>query len=488
MKIRSLVLPASLLVLSGCDGLKEALTAHVDVVARAESQELSVNRLGELLGNSRLQIPVNRETAGIVTDLWLNYHLLGLAAARGDSLMDSTAIDEAASGITGNVRLRRFMETVAGSLKGDSASEAAYNQAEGGILSARHILLAFPGGASQAQKDSVRRRAEGIKAQLTPANFADMARRHSADPGSATRGGDLGSFAREEMVKPFSDAVAALRPGEISTPVETQYGYHIIQRSTYANARASYDQAFAQRSTQRAESLYIAKVDTDADIQVRSNGAALAKGAARDVAAHRRDTDVIATFRGGDLTVGEFVRWVESFPPNMRITGQMVQAPDSIVRQFVKSIARNEVLLMKADSAGIRLSAEERGQLRGEFRSLIAGLWAQLGIAPQMLADSARSVPERERLAATRVEAILDRIMSGQAQPLAVPVPVQMVLAAKYESKINSAGLDRAVEQARKLRAAADSSRAASQPPSQVPMPGVPQSAPVPDTTAAKRP
>jgi hypothetical protein len=472
--VPGLAVLAAAFTLSGCDGLREALTAHVDVVARAESQELSVNRLGDLLGNSRLQIPVNRETAGIVTDLWVNYHLLAVAAARGDSVMDAEAIDEAAAGITANVRLRRFMEQVSGSLRGDSASEASYNQAQGGILAARHILFAFPGGASQEQKDSVRRRAAAVRAQLSSANFADMARRHSNDPGSAARGGDLGAFGREEMVKPFSDAVAALRPGEISNPVETQYGYHIVQRQTYANARTAYDEVFAQRSSQIAESTYVARVDADANINVRSNAASLAKGAARDVSANRGNDDVMATFRSGDLTVAEFLRWIEAMPPNMRITQQLGEAPDSVVRNFVKSIARNEVLLLKADSAGIKLSDEERGQLHGEFRSILTGLWTQLGIAPHMLADSARSEPERERLAAARVESVLDRIMAGEASPLSVPVPVQVVLDRKYDYKIHAAGVDRAVERARRLRATADSARAANQPQSQVTLPAPP--------------
>lgn len=484
MKIRSFAVLVVSVSLAGCDGLREALTAHVDVAARAESQELSVNRLGDLLGNTQLQIPVNRETAAILTDLWMNYHLLGLASARGDTILDAKAIDEAAMGVTSNVRLRRFMEGMSGSMRVDSASETTYNQAANGILSARHILFAFPGGASQEQKDSVRRRAQAIRAQTTTANFADMVRRHSNEPGAAERGGDLGAFSREEMVKPFSDAVAALRPGEISNPVETQYGYHIIQRPTYASARAAYDQVFAQRSAQSAESVYVARIDQEANIQVRSNAAALAKGAVRELAANRTSTDVMATFRNGDLTVKEFLRWVESMSPSLRIIQQIGPAPDSVVRQFVKSIARNEVLLQKADSAGVRLTDEERGNLHAEFRSLITQLSEQLGIAPAMLADSATSVPERERLAAARVEALLDRIMAGQAAPLPVPVPVQMVLTAKYDTKINSAGLDRAVERARRLRASVDSARSAQQPPSQVPLPAPPAAG----DTGARRP
>ena len=487
MKIRSIaVLLAAAATLAACDGLKEALTAHVDVAARAEDHELSVTRLGDLMGNSTLQIPVNREIAALLTDLWVNYQLLGVAAAHSDSLTDPKAIDAAMRGVMANMKLRAFMQRVAGSLKADSASESTYNQATGGLLVARHILFPVPGGATQAQKDSVRRVAEGVRARLTSANFADMAKKHSSDPGSAQRGGDLGAFPRGDMVKPFGDAVAALRPGDISKPVETQFGYHIIQRPTYANARAQYDQAYTQTSAQRAESVFVSKIDTDAKIDVRSNAATLAKDAARDISGSRAKNDMMASYTGGDLTVAKFVTWVESYPPQMRLPQQMAQAPDSLVRQFVKSVARQEVMLRMADSAGVTISADEKNQLITEFKNVVGSMWQQLGIEPKML-DSARSVPEREKLAASRVEAFMDRILSGQAQPLQVPPPVQAVLTSKYESKTYPAGIDRALEHAKKLRTVADSSRAAQQPRSQVPLP-MPPATPQPAAPPAKRP
>src|SRR5215218_7876649 len=106
MKIRIAAgLAASVIGLSACDGLKEALTAHVDVAARAGDQELSVTRLSDMLGSATLQIPVNRETAGIITDLWMNYELLGAAGARGDSLTDAKLMNQASLGMTSNMRL-----------------------------------------------------------------------------------------------------------------------------------------------------------------------------------------------------------------------------------------------------------------------------------------------------------------------------------------------------------------------------------------------
>jgi hypothetical protein len=70
--------------------------------------------------------------------------------------------------------------------------------------------------------------------------------------------------------------------------------------------------------------------------------------------------------------------------------------------------------------------------------------------------------------------AFLDKILAGQAQPIPVPAPLQIVLMDKYDASVNAAGIDRAVEAAAKLRASADSAKAAQQPKSSVPLPGAP--------------
>jgi hypothetical protein len=490
MKTRSIgVLLLSVVSLGACDGLREALTAHVDVAARAAEHELSVNRLSAMLGNATLQIPVTRETAMILADVWTNYQLLGVAAARNDSLKDPKLIDEAAIGITSQARLQRFMQAVGKTFKADSGSEAAYNQATSGLFVASHILFRVPGGATQQQKDSVRKKAESVRAQVTTANFAAMAKKYSGD-GSAPQGGKLGAFTREGMVKPFSDAVASLKPGQISGLVESQFGYHIILRPTYADAKAEYDSAVGQALMQRSESTYVAKLDAAVNISVKPSASTTVKAIARELPAHRTDDDVIATYKGGSLTVGQFVRWIESMPPNARIPQQLLSAPDTLVRQFVKSIARQEVMLQKADSAGITMTPEEKQQLYTEFKQIVMSLWQELGIDPKQLADSARSAPERERLAASRIESYLDRVMVGQAQPISVPLPVQSILHAKYKSKVYPAGVDRAVESAKKVRASADSARTANQPRSQVPLPTPPsESSPRRDTAGrSKRP
>ncbi len=96
---------------------------------------------------------------------------------------------------------------------------------------ASHILVAADAGMSAAQRSAAKEKAESLLAELrkAPGRFAELARANSADTGSAAQGGDLDFFGRGAMVKPFEEAAFAMKPGEISNLVESEFGYHIIQ-------------------------------------------------------------------------------------------------------------------------------------------------------------------------------------------------------------------------------------------------------------------
>lgn len=96
---------------------------------------------------------------------------------------------------------------------------------------ASHILIAAAADASAADKTKAKAKAQEILDELrkNPKAFAELAKKHSQDPGSGERGGDLEFFGRGAMTKPFDDAVFAMKEGEIGNPVETEFGYHIIQ-------------------------------------------------------------------------------------------------------------------------------------------------------------------------------------------------------------------------------------------------------------------
>src|SRR5688500_20202987 len=92
-RFASIALAATVL-LAGCDNLKEALTAHVETVAQAGSQELSVNRLAQMLASTPNDVQIANETARAIADVWVNYQLLAHGAARNDSLNDPKEVDE----------------------------------------------------------------------------------------------------------------------------------------------------------------------------------------------------------------------------------------------------------------------------------------------------------------------------------------------------------------------------------------------------------
>lgn len=95
---------------------------------------------------------------------------------------------------------------------------------------ARLSLAFLPKAATAADSAAALRKAQELRAEIAGgASFAEVAQRESADPGSKERGGDLGFFGRGQMVPAFEQAAFSLEPGQVSEPVATQFGYHLIQ-------------------------------------------------------------------------------------------------------------------------------------------------------------------------------------------------------------------------------------------------------------------
>jgi len=101
---------------------------------------------------------------------------------------------------------------------------------------ARHILVKVDPQADQATKDAAKKKIEGVQKEVKGgADFGELAKNNSDCP-SKQNGGDLGSFSRGQMVKPFEDVAFAMKPGSISDVVETQFGYHIIKVEEHTQA------------------------------------------------------------------------------------------------------------------------------------------------------------------------------------------------------------------------------------------------------------
>ena len=474
MKRTFAVAALAALVLSACSGLKDALNAHTDWVARAGSTELTVTQLATMLGKSRA--PVTKPIAKSIANVWVDYQLLGVAAAHNDSLADPKLIDETMWPAIANLKARRWYDIVSKDWGVEDTVAAQRQWASGDILSAQHILL-LTQGMNDAQKADVKRKIDGLRARVTAANFSTLARANSQDQGSAAQGGSLGLFPKGQMVGEFEKALVALRPGEISPVVTTQYGYHIIRRPTYDEVRSQLLVASKGRTVQIAESTYLAKLEANGKIEVKKGAVATVKAIANDPDAYRRDNTVLATSTAGKFTASRLVGWLETLPPNARVLDQIKQMPDSLVTQLVRRFANNELVLKQADSAKIQVDTAQLAQLHNNFITAVRNAWSQLGVAPASLQDSAKTEGDREKLAAKRINDYFTKMVQEQAPFVPVPTPLSNVLRTKYKYAFNDAGFDRAVQEAARIRSSADSARTAGQPQTAVPL-GPPATSP----------
>ena len=172
----------------------------------------------------------------------------------------------------------RLSEQVEVSFKDVQDYKARYKDELPPLLSISHILLAIE--ASDDRDAEVRAQANAIIDRLKKGeDFAALARKNSSDVGSSEEGGDLGYFPRGRMVPAFEEAAFALRPGEVSAPVKTKFGYHIIKVEATAGdqVRARHILIPLQPSTRDVKTAYDKALELAKKVQAGADFAELAR-------------------------------------------------------------------------------------------------------------------------------------------------------------------------------------------------------------------
>lgn len=133
---------------------------------------------------------------------------------------------------------------------------------------ASHILIGFGANATAEQKQAAKAKAEELLAAVkkNPKSFEELATKNSQDPGSAAKGGDLGSFGRGAMVKPFEDAAFSMKVNQVSDLVESEFGYHIIKLTEITGQNSDFNSLKAQIKGelifQKAQALFVEKAES----------------------------------------------------------------------------------------------------------------------------------------------------------------------------------------------------------------------------------
>jgi parvulin-like peptidyl-prolyl isomerase len=180
---------------------------------------------------------------------------------------------------------QKLIESQMGSVDvNDAAVEAYYKEHADEFktpeqVRASHILISTrstdPNADPNKVKAEAKAKAQDILDQIKKGgDFAELAKKNSADPGSAAKGGDLGFFSKGQMVKEFEETAFSLKPGEVSGLVETTYGYHIIKATDHKDANTTpMEQAKPQikemltnQQKQQFAEKFVSKLKADAKI------------------------------------------------------------------------------------------------------------------------------------------------------------------------------------------------------------------------------
>lgn len=230
---------------------------------------------------------------------------------------------------------------------------------------ASHILITFGKDGSAPDKAAARKIADDVlhMVQAKPGDFARIARERSKDAGSASQGGDLGWFGRGDMVKPFSDAAFALKEGQLSGVVESEFGFHVLQvtgvrggsAKSFEDVRASIESELRRQSAQK---LYAEAAESFTNM-VYEQADSLDE-AAKKFHITLRHVDGIT--RDGPLPP-QFSAW---FPPAVR---EAIFSPDSLSKHHnTKALEAGANTLVSARVVGytpasVRPLAEVRAQI-----------------------------------------------------------------------------------------------------------------------------
>lgn len=480
--MRRLGLVMLVLVIAGCSALRDAFSAHAGDAATAAGQVLSVERLAALAAQVK-GMPLQRENLGRLADVYIDYTLFALALAQGKTLDDSGTVAATMWPLASQLKWDHFHDRLSSGRMRLTPRQVDSAYQDGTVRVFQHILLQVPSSAAPTVAQQKETQAKGLLTQITAshgASFAALAKRYSDDPGTKNRGGMLNASGRGQFVPPFEEAAWLLAPGGVSAVVRSPYGFHIIRRPPLAEVRDSFAQGLQETLSTRLDSIYMASLDTARQLKLRGDAGAAVRQAVQDINAARTDGHTLVGYRGGSFTVRDLVRWIRALPPE--VSQAVPTASDAQIGLLLRQLAERNILLQQADSAAVQLTDSDWADLRAAHDSALRKVQGALALTPQVLKDSAATPEARVQLAMRHVQGFLDNIVVARSNFVAIPPFLGDILRAGASWSVNQAGLVRAAERAREVRAKSDSLRGV-QRPNNEPVPSVrpaPGPAPVP--------
>lgn len=438
---------ALLPLLAGLTACDRGTPPEGELVAEAADHYLTVEETVGLL-SGQPDLPAREDVIRAVTDLWVDYTLLAVEAAEDTLLTDLDLSPLLRQQVEQEMilELRDSVIQVDTALTEEELRARFVREAPGAEIRARHILIAYPQEATQTQRDSAMDVAREVRQRAVEGeDFSALAQEYSDDPASAAQGGDLGFFGRGQMVPTFEQAAFGLDEGEMSEPVESPYGVHVIQlverrAPDFDSVSGEFRRQVQAQMQVSAESTYVERIEGPAEVTLAEGAVEAAKGIAERPGSRlsrRAANRPLVRYEGGAFTAGEFQIMVQNLNPSTR--SRFLLAPDEQIEEFLRGLTRTELLVREAENAGFGVAEAQRDSMREEARDRFVQVVDRLGL----LGVSAEPGESLDQAIEREVRAAIRDILAGQREVLPLGA-IAFQLRGRYDVQIFDAGVDSA--------------------------------------------
>ncbi len=449
--MRKLPWVVGLVLLSGCRVLSDAFTAHPEVVVRVDDEELTVETLAQLLVLGQ-PLPLQLGIAEELALHWVDVTALSRRAAVGDSLLDRATVLETMwlerrQFLLSLFREQLFADQVALS---PEAVDSAYRVGEMRVLA--HVLRRLTPETTPEEKGQQLALALRLRDGLMAGGSWQEANEQNEDEIARANNGSLGLVKRGQTVPRFENVAFALAPGGLSAVTETQFGYHIIYRPLLEEVRAMFTAFIEEEVATRLDSSYGERLLEEKDVEVRPTAPATVREISADPIRALESSRMLATYKGGRFTTGQFARWLLYVP--LETYEQLLVAPDDQIADLTRQLVLQDLLWQQVDSAGIRMSDSAYDRLEDQYRRGLESVWAVVGVWPDSLAAAGATPADREQIARQRVDRYFEAVAARRVSLQPVPPFLAIRLRQGVDWEIIPAGVNAALQRAILLRAA----------------------------------
>jgi hypothetical protein len=414
------------------------------MVARIGEDTLGTERLAELLVLGQ-PLPLEETEARELVLYWVQIMELARRAAAGDSILDAAAVEAALRFERQEILFRRLQARagIGSPLRGDEI-DSVYDR--GNLLLLGHLFRASPEDRSPEQRARQEEAAREMREVLIRTRSLDEANAMNQDPAARRNGGLL--LVGPGELPPGLEAIArGLGPGQVSTVVPTELGFHVLVRPSLSDVRPLFARMVSERRAGEEEAALLQGLWESAGVRAIPTAAEAVRGAARDPAAALASERIVVRWgpgEGSEMTLGEVARTLFLLPPRDRAA--LVRARAGQIESYLRRVVVRRLAEEAAVGASLPVPDSVELRLAQELREVVDTLLAAADLGPRGSGAAGDEASVR-----ARVGRHMEAAMARRQEVLEIPPLLAAHLLATSDWSLDPGHLELALDRAARL-------------------------------------